>query len=52
MEGEGIYKLLLDLTKVIELCKAHRMGLFYFLLLFFLQNGNNFLISQKEGGKL
>jgi hypothetical protein len=45
-------KRLSGLMKIIELGKAHEMGLFYFLLLFFQWNGKNFLISHKEGGKL
>jgi hypothetical protein len=45
-------KLLSGLMKIIEFYKAHEMAFFCFLLLFFLQNGKNFLSSHKEGGRL
>jgi hypothetical protein len=38
--------------EIIEFWKAHAVGLFCFLLLFFLQNGKKLLLSHKEGGKL
>ena len=40
---EGIFNILLDSMEFIGLDEAHILGLFYFLLLFFLMNGNNFL---------